>query len=83
MTATAQTQARKLPESTPQEFARLLAVHPRTLHRMELGGDVPPAMRIGAKTVRWRREVIDDFVTTGRVNPLEKPLSIRRRRGSV
>jgi hypothetical protein len=50
---------------------------------MELAGEVPPAMRIGAKTVRWRRDVVENLLVTGRVNLPQKPLSIRRRRGSV
>src|SRR5262249_10257474 len=57
----------------PDEFAALLVVHPRTLHRMELAGDVPTAIRIGPKTVRWRRDVIDRWLESG-----GKALSIRR-----
>lgn len=71
------------PLITPKEFAAILGVNARTLHRMELAGEIPLAVRIGAKTVRWRREVIDDFIATGRVGSSAKPLSMRRRRGSV
>src|SRR5262245_55260102 len=62
------------------EFAALLGVHARTVHRMELAGDVPAALRIGGKTVRWPRDVVDEFLRTGRVDSPAKPLSIRRRR---
>jgi predicted DNA-binding transcriptional regulator AlpA len=65
----------------PDEFAKLLDVHPRTLHRMELAGDIPAAIRIGPKTVRWRRDMVDEFLRTGRVDSAPKTLSIRRSRG--
>src|SRR5262245_2573408 len=40
---------------TPKQTAELLGVHPRTLRRMELSGEIPPAIGEG-KGKRWRRE---------------------------
>lgn len=57
----------------PDELAKLLDVHPRTLHRMELAGDIPPAFRVGTKLVRWQRATIDRWLESG-----GRDLSIRR-----
>ena len=75
--------APQAPMVAPEEFAAMLGVHPRTLHRMELAGDVPPAIRVGAKTVRWHRAVVEEFIRTGRVDSQPDRLHIRRKRRSV
>jgi hypothetical protein len=57
----------------PDELAKLLDVHPRTLHRMELAGDIPPAFRVGTKVIRWQRATLARWLESG-----GKDLSIRR-----
>ena len=49
---------RELPDLlTREELADLLRVDARTLRRLELQGDVPPAISIGGSK-RWRRAAI-------------------------
>ncbi len=43
---------------TPAETAKRLHVHQRTLRRMELAGEIPPAIGKG-KLKRWRRADLD------------------------
>ena len=45
---------------TPAEVAELLGVHPRTLRRMELAGEIPLPVGEG-KAKRWRRADLDKW----------------------
>lgn len=47
---------------TTAQLCELLQVDKRTLRRMEALAELPPAIRIGAKVVRWRRSVIDAWL---------------------
>jgi len=52
------------PLLTLEEFASILKVSVRTTRRLHALGKLPQAMRIGT-ALRWRREVIDEFLRTG------------------
>ncbi len=47
---------------TTAEVAELLRVDARTLRRMVHAGEVPPPIRIGNRTDRWRRTTIESFL---------------------
>lgn len=58
----------------PREFlsqaalADMLDVHPRTLRRLELSGDIPAATSIGS-IKRWRRSTIQEWLDAGQPRP--------------
>ncbi len=46
-------------------LAGMLDAHPRTVRRLELGGDIPAAIRIG-NLKRWSRAEVVDWIENGR-----------------
>lgn len=44
------------------EVARLLGVNARTLRRLVLAGELPAPVRIGKRTVRWRRGDVEEWL---------------------
>jgi excisionase family DNA binding protein len=46
---------------TERELAHLLRCDPRTVRRLEVSGELPPALRIGGSK-RWQRQVIEDWL---------------------
>lgn len=49
------------PMMTERELAHLLRCDPRTVRRLEVSGELPPALRIGGSK-RWQRQVIEDWL---------------------
>ena len=49
------------PMITERELAQLLRCDPRTVRRLEVSGELPPALRIGGSK-RWQRQVIEDWL---------------------
>ena len=45
-----------------QQVAALLGLHPRTVWKMALTGEIPPPIRVGAKSKRWRLSDLQQFV---------------------
>jgi excisionase family DNA binding protein len=62
----------------PRQLAKYLDVNERTLRRMIRAGEVPAAVRIGTKILRWRRDAIDHWLESG-----APPLRSRGSAGSV
>ncbi len=48
-----------------KEFARLIDVSPATLWRMRSASKLPPAVKLSAGCVRWRRADIQRWVDLG------------------
>jgi predicted DNA-binding transcriptional regulator AlpA len=44
------------------ELAILLSVAPASVRRMQARGELPPAIRLGKRLLRWRRSVIEDWL---------------------
>lgn len=47
---------------TPAELAELARVSPQTVRRWRFDGDGPPAVRLGHRTVRYRRSDVDTWI---------------------
>jgi predicted DNA-binding transcriptional regulator AlpA len=48
------------------DIARLLKVHCRTIDRLREAGDFPPPVYLTSRTIRWKQDVIDQFLTEKR-----------------
>ena len=64
---------------TNSEVIELLRIDTRTLRRMVLTGEVPPPIRIGDRTDRWRRSTMESFLRKKE----EQALTSGLRRGSM
>ena len=67
------------PLLTRNDLLKLLKIDIRTLRRMVRAGDVPPPIRLGDRTDRWRRATIESFLRKKEKQALTSGL----RRGSV
>lgn len=48
---------------TREDLAAMLNIDFRTLRRLELRGVIPPPLRIASRIVRWRRKVIENWLS--------------------
>jgi len=47
---------------TADEVAALLGVDPQTVRRRAARGEMPKPIRLGRRSVRWRRETIERWI---------------------
>ena len=47
------------------EFARLLSVSKPTIWRLRDDGKLPPAIALTSQCIRWRREIVLDWIQAG------------------
>lgn len=52
-------------------IADLLNLTPRSVRRLAHKGVIPQPVRIGTRMLRWRKDVVDSWVATCRVDPAE------------
>jgi predicted DNA-binding transcriptional regulator AlpA len=45
-----------------KQVSELLGLHPRTVWKMAMTGDIPKPVKVGSKTVRWRLRDMDQFI---------------------
>lgn len=46
----------------PAQVAAELGISLSTLYRMRLAGQMPPAVRLSARAIGWRRSSIDTYI---------------------
>lgn len=62
----------ELPELlTVDDLAEALHLHPVSVRRMELRGEIPGAVRIGRRTLRFRRDAIVAMLGGNAVGPVQ------------
>jgi excisionase family DNA binding protein len=54
---------------TVSDLAALLQLSERTVWRLTDGGLIPGKIRIGSKSVRWSKSVIDQWIASGCPRP--------------
>lgn len=62
MAATATETQTKIALLTKEEVAKKLQLSVRTIYRMAQGGEMPAPVKIGKHVVRWRSDVLDDWM---------------------
>lgn len=62
MAATATETQRSIALLTKEEVAKKLQLSVRTIYRMAQGGEMPAPVTVGSRVVRWRSDILDDWI---------------------